>query len=132
MLDLSQKYKYIPLIVPKSITATETGTGVNIEGYHDDALGIVSYGALGGTTETFDTTFEVSTDDSTYTTAGTIGQVTGSNGDNKSAAVKVSLAAKKYVRAKITMSGTSASLVSAGILVRPAVEGSSVNSATPA
>lgn len=132
MRTLSEGAKYIPLIVPKSITSTETGTGVNIEAYGDDAMGVVSYGALGGTSETFVTTFEGSNDDSSYTVIATVASVTGSSGDNKSAAGRVNLSGYKYVRAKITMSGTSASLVSAGILVRPPLEGSSVNSLTPA
>ncbi len=132
MKALSETYKLIPLIVPKSITATETGTGVNIEQYDDDALGIMMFGAVGGTTETHDVVFQGSLDDSTYVTLGTIGQVTGSNGDNKSAAVRVNLKGYKFVRALDTMSSTTAALVCAAILVKPMIEGASVNSATPA
>lgn len=132
MKSLSETYKLIPLIVPKSITATETGTGVNIEQYEDDALGFVIFGAVGGTSETHDVVFQGSSDDSTYVTLTTIGQVTGSNGDNKSAAGRVNLKGYKYVRALDTMSSTTASLVAAGILVKPVSEGASVNSLTPA
>ncbi len=137
MKCLAEKYKFIPLIVPKSITATETGVGVNVEAYQDDALGVLMFGAVGGTTETHDVVFQGSNDttngsDGTWTTITTIGQVTGSNGDNKSAAGRVSLAGYKWVRAKDTMSSTTATLIAAGILVKPDAEGSSVNSTTPA
>lgn len=132
MKSLNEIAKYISLIHPKAITATETGTGVNIEGYNDDALAVLDLGALGGTTETFDAKVEVSSDGTNYTTAATFGQVTGSNGDNKVAAARVNLAGKTHVRGVITMSGSSSSLVQMGILVRPFVEGASVNSATPA
>jgi len=137
MKALAETYKLIPLIVPKSITATETGTGVNVEAYDDDALGMVLFGAVGGTTETHDVVFQGSADstngsDGTWTTLATVGQVTGSNGDNKSAAGRVNLAGYKWVRAKDTMSSTTASLIAAAILVKPFQEGSSVNSLTPA
>ena len=137
MKALAETYKLIPLIVPKSITATETGTGVNVEAYDDDALGMVLFGAVGGTTETHDVVFQGSNDttngsDGTWTTLTTVGQVTGSNGDNKSAAGRVNLSGYKWVRAKDTMSSTTASLIAVSILVKPFQEGSSVNSLTPA
>lgn len=137
MKALAETYKLIPLIVPKSITATETGTGVNIEKYEDDALGMILFGAVGGTSETHDVVFQGSADstngsDGNWVTLATVGQVTGSNGDNKSAAGRVNLAGYKYVRAVDTMSSTTASLVAAAILVKPTIEGASVNSLTPA
>lgn len=137
MKTLAQIAKYIPLIHPKSITATETSTGINIEGYNDDALGIVDFGAIGGTTETHDVVFQVSDDstngsDGVWTTVTTIGQITGSNGNNKVAAGRVNLAGHKWVRAVDTMSSTTASLICVGILVTPMTQNASVNSLTPA
>ncbi|TXH07876.1 MAG: hypothetical protein E6R04_11915 [Spirochaetes bacterium] len=133
MNKLSENYKVLSLIVPKSITATETGSAVNIEQYLDDALAIIHYGALGGTTETFDAKIQVSVDNSNWTDISPVaGQVTGTNGDNKIATIPVNLSGKKYVRAVITMSGSTASIVAASLLVKAAKGKSDLNSATPA
>lgn len=133
MFTLAENYKAINLIKPQSITATNTGTAVNVDAYGDDCIVVVDFGALGGTTETFIATAEVSSDGgSTYTTAATFGTVTGSGGDNTIAAARVSLAGKNRLRGKITMDGSSASLVAMYALVRADIGSSSVNSATPA
>lgn len=133
MHNLAENYKVISLIKPKSITATETGTAVAIEDYEDDALVVCDLGALGGTTETFIGKAQTSSDGgSNYTDAITFGTVTGSAGDNKLAAGKVSLAGKTHIKGIVTMDGTSASLVAMYLLVKPRVAGATVNSTTPA
>lgn len=134
MRTLAENYKAISLIKPQSITATNTGTGVDIEQYQDDAIGIVNFGALGGTTETFDAKVQTSVigDFTDAVDACVFGQVTGSNGDNTIAAGRVNLAGVKKVRGVITMSSTTASLVEMSLLVRARVGSSSVNSTTPA
>lgn len=133
MHTLAENYKAISLIKPQSITATNTGTAVDIEQYEDDCLVVVDFGALGGTTETFVATAEVSSDGgSSYTTGATFTSTTGSTGDNTIAAQRVSLSGKNRLRGKITMSGSSASLVSMYALVEARIGGTSVNSATPA
>lgn len=133
MHTLAENYKVLNLIKPQSIATTTTGSAVDVEQYGPDALVIVDFGALGGTTETFDATVETSVDGSNWVAgAVTFGQVTGSNGDNKLAAGKLSLAGIKQIRGKITMSGTSASLVAMYAIVQTTSGGASVNSTTPA
>lgn len=132
MHTLAENYKVISLIKPQSITATTTGTGVDIEKYEDDCLAVIDYGALGGTTETFDATVETSDDDgSSYSTALTFSQVAGNTGDDTLAAGRVNLAGKTHIRGVITMSGSSASLVSMYILVEARIGGTTVNSVDP-
>lgn len=132
MNTVNENYKAISLIRPKSITSIETGTGVDVTQYEDDCMAIMHLGALGGTTETFIGTVETSTDGgSNYTTALTFGTLTGAD-DNKTAAGRVSLSGVTHIRGKITMDGSSASLVSMSCLVRAKTGGSSVNSTTPA
>lgn len=132
MNTLNENYKAISLIRPKSITATETGTGVDVTQYEDDAMAVMHLGALGGTVETFIGTVETSTDGgSNYTTALTFGTITGAE-DNYSAAGRVNLSGVTHIRGKIAMSGSSASLVSMSVLARAKTGGSSVNSTTPA
>jgi len=132
MHTLNENYKAISLIKPQSIIDTTTGTGVDVEQYEDDAVAIVDYGALGGTTETFDCKIEISYDGTNYesTAALTFSQVTGSNGDSKLACGRLSLARVKKIRAVITMSGTSASLVAVYALVKAQKGSASVNSTT--
>lgn len=132
MHTLAENYKVISLIKPKSITATETGTAVAVADYEDDALVVVDFGALGGTTETFIAKVQYSANGTDYTDAVTFGTVTGSNGDNKLAAGKINLFGKTHIKGIITMDGTSASLVAMYALVKPRVGGSDVNSTTPA
>lgn len=134
MHTLNENYKGLVLLRPESITATKTGTGIDVEQYEDDCMVVLNYGALGGTNETFDAKVEISYDGTNYeATAGlTFGQVTGSNGDNTTACGRVSLKGVKKIRGVVTMSGTSASLVSMVALVRAMVGGASVNSSTPA
>jgi len=132
MHTLRDNYKAISLLRPQSITATTTGTGIDVEQYEDDALAIVDLGAQAGTTETLDVTIETSTDGTNYSTALTFGQVTGSNGDDKIAAGLVSLAGIKKVRAVATKSGSGASLIAVSILAQARIGGSTVNSTTPA
>jgi len=129
---LAENYTAFSLIKPQSISATTTGTGVTVEQYEDDAMAVVDYGALGGTSETFIATIETSTDGTNYSTALTFGTVAGNTGDNTIAAGKVSLKNVKKVRAVITMSGTSASLVSVTLLARIRIGGAAANSTTPA
>lgn len=131
MHNLSDNYKAVSLIKPKSITTTETGTGVAIASYENDAMAVIDYGALGGTSETFIATVETSTDGgSTYTTALTFSTGTGSGSDNKLAAGRVDLSGCTHVRGVITMSGSSASLVAMYILVKPSTGGPTTNSVT--
>lgn len=132
MNTVNENYTAISLIRPKSITATETGTGVDVTAYEDDCMAIMHLGALGGTVETFIGTIETSTDGgSNYTTALTFGTITGAD-DNKTAAGRVNLSGVTHIRGKITMSGSSASLVSMSCLARAKTGGSSANSTTPA
>lgn len=132
MHNLSESYKALSLIKPQSITATNTGTGVDIAQYHDDAIAIVNYGALGGTSETFIAKVETSVigDFTDAVVALTFSTVTGSTGDNTLAAGRVALHGVTKVRGVITMSGSSASLVEMSLLVRARAGASDVNSTT--
>ena len=133
MNTLNDSYTSLPLIRPKSITATETGSGVTVEEYEDDALAVMHLGALGGTTETFIGKVQTSVigDFTDAVDACTFGTITGAD-DNKSACGRVNLNGVKAARGVITMSGSSASLVSMSLVVRNRTGGSTVNSTTPA
>ena len=135
MHKLSENYKALQLIVPKSITATETGTGVDVEAYEGDAMAIFSAGSLAGTTETNICTIETSVigDFTDAVVAVTFGTLTGSSGDNKMGSGGFKLDPKvKKVRAIVTKDSTGAALVSVVLLVESQAGGSTLNSTTPA
>lgn len=134
-MKLSENYKAISLLHAISIAATNTSTGVDVEQYEGDAMAIFDFGTAAGTTETLDVTLETSVigDFTDKVTALTVGQLTGSNGDNLIAAGGFKLDPNvKKVRVVHTKSSTGADLVSAVLLVKVQNAGSTINSLTAA
>lgn len=133
MHNIAESYKALTLYSPVSLTASDTGTGIDVEKYEDDAIVVLTTGAQAGTTETTDVVVEGSEDGTNYDTdtpLATFTQFTGSNGDNKVAAQRVNLFGIKKIRLKVTKSSTGAGLIGAAVLVRDRIGGASVNSAT--
>lgn len=133
-MDISKRYKYIPLIVPQVATSTVTGTGVDLMGYNDDCIAMVTTGTNLTTTETCDVTIQTSPDNSTWTTRTTFTTILGTD-DNESAAGKVVLdgTSRRYVRAVATIAGTTPSFsIAVGILVNGEYQSASLNSLTSA
>jgi hypothetical protein len=134
MNKVKEAYKALTLISPKAITATETGSSIDVQVYQGDAMAIFQYGALGGTTETLVGKGQKSVDGGSGWTdvSPTVSSVTGATGDNMIAAIAFQLDPNvTHVRAVITMSGTSSSLVSSVLLARAEMQGATLNSATP-
>lgn len=139
MHRLAENYKAISLIRPGAYTTTQTGTGVDVgPGYENDALAIVNFGTVSGTTPTCDVTIQTSDAvGGTYTTVATITQVTASN---KLACVGFNLSgnnsgsvAQRFVRAVATIGGTTPSFgLSVELLVKAEIAKVDLNSATPA
>lgn len=133
MHNLAESYKALTLYSPISLTASDTGTGIDVEKYEDDAVVVLTTGAQAGSTETTDVVVEGSEDGTNYDTAtplATFTQFTGTGGDNKVAAQRVNLFGIKKIRLKVTKSSTGAGLIGAAVLVRDRIGGASVNSAT--
>lgn len=137
--NLNAMIKPVSLIRPKTITSTETGTGVDCAAYQDDALAVLDLGAaLTDGTEKLDVVIQKCSDagGTGAATIGTFTQLTGLS-DNKNAAIPVVLndATKKFIRAVATVSGggTPSFAISVQLLVRPTEAMSdSLNSATAA
>lgn len=130
---IGQQYKAFKLFDPAARTANANGTAVNVGVHGDDALAIVSMGAITGTTPTGDIVIEASeTSGGTYTTVATISQVT--TQANGIAAVGFQLTgSKRFVRARLTVGGTSPSFTfSVLLLVRSLNPKAATNSATVA
>lgn len=138
MHKASENYKAVALLVAQTATATATGTGVDTATYGDDAIFVLSVGAVSGTSPTLDVTIQTSsTSGGTYTTELTFAQVTastklGAGGLNLEGSNSGSLA-RRFVRAVATIAGTSPSFAFSVVMLIRATQGSSsLNSTTPA
>ena len=131
MHTLNENYKAIQLLPCAAVTSTTTHTGIDVEKYCNDAIIIVNWGTVSGTTPTDDTTIETSTDGTNYTAAViTFAQNTTAN---KMAAAQLNLAGIKKIRAKSTIGGTTPSFTKGiTLLVEARAGSSSLNSTTPA
>lgn len=133
MLNLAQEYKALLVTPPKSITADELSSAVSVEAYEDDALAIVSFGAITGSDTACTVTVKAAaTSGGSYATIGTFTAVD-TDDDNKIAAIPVSLVGdNKFVKFNFDISGTDTPTanIAAVLLVRPTVAASGTNSAT--
>lgn len=130
MHTLAQMYKAFSLLRPQVATSTQTGTGVDLATYQDDAMAIVNLGAASGTSATCIVTIQGSPDNSAWTTLTTFATLTDTS-DNQLAAGRVDLTNYRYARAVATIAGTSPSFaIDVVILARPEVANASVNSLT--
>jgi len=135
MFSLAEEYKAFSLIRPKTITATETGTGIDLgPDYQDDLMAIFNLGAASDTDATCTVTIEGSDAvGGTYTVLATFSTASATD-DNKLGACQVIShgASKRFIRAKATVTGTGSPsfALSVILLAKAAVGSSSLNSTT--
>lgn len=139
MRRLNENYKVFNLLGLQTLTTTTSGTGVAITPEMlDDAMIILSVGAVSGTSPTLNVTIQTSDlVGGTYTTVATFGEVTTAN---KIGSVGASFDGKnsngeeqKFVRAVATLAGTSPSfLLGISMLVLSEVAKAALNESTPA
>lgn len=91
-------------------TATGQGTSVDLKDFDGDLLLLLDSSVGTGTSPTLDVTLEESSDDSTFTalSGSAFSQVTDSSASQQKLAINKD-AAKRYVRVKYTLGGTTPS-----------------------
>lgn len=134
MLNVSQELKALLVAAPQAITADLLTSAVSVEAYENDALAIVTLGAITGSDTAITITVKGSdASGGTYATIGTFTAVATTD-DNKIAAIPVAIggSAAKFIKVNFDISGTDTPTanVSAVLLVRPTVAADGVNSAT--
>lgn len=133
-LQLAQEYKALIVTPPKAITADELSSAVSVEAYENDALAIVTLGAITGSDTAITITVKGSdASGGTYATIGTFTAVATTD-DNKIAAIPVSIggSSAKFIKFNFDISGTDTPTanVAAVLMVRPTVAADGINSAT--
>lgn len=136
MFKLSEEYTALQVLPSQNITSDTTtlGSAVSVEGYEDDALAIVSFGAIAPNGSSVAVTIQASsTSGGTYAAIGTFTAVAGTD-DNKLAAIPVSLAGgNKFIKGQVVTTGsTTGAQVAIVLCARVTVAASGANSATAA
>lgn len=137
MFKISEELKAVNLLSPQNITSDTTtlGSAVSVEAYEDDALAIVTLGAIapdGASVAVSITASDAS--GGTYASIGSFTAVAGT-GDNRIGAIAVSLAgsSRKFLKASVVTTGsTTGAQVCVTLLARVTVAATDTNSGTPA
>lgn len=132
MHKLAEVYKFLSLIRPQVALTTVDATGVDIEGYADDAIATLDIGAASDTDATCIVTIKGSLDGTTYPdTLATFGTVAATD-DNESAAIGFKITKYKKIKAVATIAGTGTPsfAIAVGVLVQSEIGKSGLNSAT--
>lgn len=133
MRTLYENYKAYQLMAPAAKTATANTTGVAIgDGMLDDAIVILSIGAVTGTSPTMAVAVQTSdASGGTYTTVASFASKTDSDANTVSA-VQVNLDGlnsaddeQKYVRLALTIGGTTPSFTCGAVMLVKAETGKS-------
>lgn len=117
-----KKIEVVVLQESAAITATETGTGVDVSKFHGNGHLVLNSSLTGGADQTSDVTIEHSDDNVTFTDSGVaFDQVTDAAGAFQSLYVSLDQF-KRYVRAVNTLAGTSPA-VTYGVIMAGELEG---------
>lgn len=135
MHTVEQSHKAFSLVDPEAKTATFNSGSVDCLERNADLMAILQLGAITGTSVTVDIKLTESDDDFSSDNSDIEGAVFtqfDETADNSLAAVN-GRRTKRYVRAEVTIAGTTPSaLMGLSLLVEAAKQGAAVNSATPA
>lgn len=129
---MSKVYDNIKVSVtldPEERTASENGSTVDTQGYHD-AMAVLEVGAVSGTSPTLDVKLQESDDDSTWSDVSgyTFTQVTATDSSQVLRIENLNTTRSRYLRLVATIAGTSPSFDSCAVILLGEPESGPVNS----